>query len=99
LTVTVISRVAPPRGTVMLAIEPKLTAPPSPLTDTPGARKRFSVAWSPLAYARKKSGSWLDSVFCAAGSELATFVFGGDAADGAGSQAGMPDTTIPPPDA
>jgi hypothetical protein len=44
LTVTVMSRVAPPRGTVMLAIDPKLTAPPSPPTEAPGARKRFSVA-------------------------------------------------------
>jgi hypothetical protein len=41
----------------MLAIDPKLTAPPSPTTEAPGARKRFSVAWSPLAYAWKKAGS------------------------------------------
>ena len=66
-TVAVMFRVAPPDGTVKLDIPANDRAPPSPETEAPGARKRFSVALSPLAYAWKKGGSCALSALCAAG--------------------------------
>src|SRR5208337_395637 len=64
ITVTVICLVVPPRGTTSAPMESKVTAPPSPVSETPWTRNLFSVALfsEPLASMPAPSGSaWLYS--------------------------------------
>src|SRR5215469_16265742 len=95
VTLTAIRRVAPPGGTSIAEMDPKVTAPPSPVTEAPGARNRPRVCWSPLAKARKNPGSWRVSAATATESLAGLDTDGGVARCGHGSSAGSADTTSP----